>query len=164
MTHNFVTGTFETQRDAEKALRGLEEIGVTQDQIGIVATEETRSNMRLVDGDNAGEGADAGANAGGITGAVLGALLAPAAVLIPGVNVFVAGALFGALAGLAVGAGTGGIIGALIGAGFSEEDAAIYETEVRNGRIVLSVKPASEEQGRQIEKILRKADAKDLAA
>jgi len=53
------------------------------------------------------------------------------------------------------GAGAGGIagsaIGALIGAGIPEDKAKIYEQEIKNGGVVMGVRPKNEEDSKYFE-------------
>lgn len=60
-------------------------------------------------------------------------------------------ALQGAGGGGAVGATAGGLVGLLVGAGISEERAKVYETELKEGGIVLGVKPRHDEDARYFE-------------
>ncbi len=53
----------------------------------------------------------------------------------------IAGPIAAALAGAGAGGLTGGIIGALIGWGMPEERAKLYESDLKNGGIVLGVSP-----------------------
>ena len=57
----------------------------------------------------------------------------------------VAGPIAAGLAGAGAGGITGGLIGALIGAGIPEERAKLYEKGVKDGRIVMGVKPRNKE-------------------
>lgn len=160
-----ITATFKTRLAAESALQNLETIGVTDDQISLVVTDETRGNsFNIEEGNKMDEGAAAGATAGGIIGAVVAALTTATAITIPGMNIVVFGAAVSALAGLGAGAATGGLIGALIGAGIPEHEAKIYEDEVKNGAILLAVKAEDKKQKDQIKKIFEREDAYNLAA
>lgn len=162
---SLVTATFKTRASAETALRQLESIGITDEQISLVVTDETRGNtFNIEKGNMADEGLAAGATAGGIIGAVLGSLATATAIAIPGLNVVVAGAAVSALAGLGAGAATGGIVGGLIGAGIPEHTAKIYEDEIKNGSILVAVKPENGDQKDQVKDIFEREDAYNLAA
>ena len=82
---------------------------------------------------------------GAVAGGALAALAAAATILIPGVGLVVAGPIAAALAGAGAGGVTGGIIGGLIGYGIPEERAKLYETGLKEGGIVLGVKPRNDE-------------------
>jgi predicted phage tail protein len=162
---SLVTATFKTRMAAEAALRSLETLGVTDDQISLIVTDETRGNsFNIETGSKIDEGAAAGATAGGIIGAVLGSLATATAIAIPGLNIVVAGTAVSALAGLGAGATAGGFIGALAGAGIPEHEAKIYENEIKNGSVLVAVKPENGEQKDQIKDIFERQDAHNLAA
>jgi uncharacterized protein YjbJ (UPF0337 family) len=79
-----------------------------------------------------------------------GAILATVAAIgtsiaIPGPGVVVAGPIATAFAGAGVGGPAGGIIGALIGWGVPEERAKLYESDLKDGGIVLGVSPRSDD-------------------
>lgn len=162
---SLVTATFKTRTAAEDTLRSLENIGVTDEQISLVVTDETRGNsFNIKEGSKMDEGAAAGATAGGIIGAALGALATATAIAIPGLNIVVTGAVVASLAGLGAGAAAGGLVGALIGAGIPEHEAKIYEDEIKSGAILIAVKPENGDQKKKIKEIFERGDAYNLAA
>ena len=97
-------------------------------------------------------------------GVVLGSLATASAIAIPGLNIVVAGTAVSALAGLGAGAATGGIIGALVGSGIPEHEAKIYEDELKNGSVLLAVKPEDKDQKAKIKELFERQDAYNLAA
>lgn len=160
-----ITATFKTRSAAEDALRQLESIGITDKQISLVVTDETRGKtFNIEEGSKADEGAAAGATAGGIIGAAIGALAAAGTIVIPGLNLVVTGALVAGLAGAGAGAATGGLLGALVGAGITEHEAKLYEKEVKTGAILLAVHAKDNDQRDQVKNILKRSDAYNLAA
>lgn len=160
-----ITATFKTRFAAEEALAELEEIGITEEQISLVVTDETRGrSFNINEGNKMDEGAAAGATAGGIAGAILGAVLAAGVVAIPGLNLVVAGSVISGLAGFGAGAAAGGLVGGLIGAGIPEHEAKLYEGEVKKGAILLAVKTADHEQKKLVKDILHRVDAQNIAA
>lgn len=160
-----VTATFKTRDTAESALSSLEEIGIKENQISLIVTDETRGNsFNIEEGSKLDEGAAAGATAGGIIGGVLGALGTATAMAIPGLNIVVVGTAVSVLAGLGAGTLTGGFIGALVGAGIPEHEAKIYEDEVKNGAVLLAVKAKDSDQKKKVKAILELEDAYNLAA
>jgi hypothetical protein len=69
--------------------------------------------------------------------------LAVAAGLIPGLGPAIAGGTFMALlASAGTGAAVGTVLGALVGLGIPEDEASFYESEVANGRTVVTVHSA----------------------
>ena len=162
---NNITATFKTRTAAESTLRQLETIGVTDSQISIVMTDETRGNsFNVQENTKALEGLATGATAGGIVGAVIGAVSTATAMAIPGLNVIVAGALVSTLAGLGAGATAGGFVGALVGAGVPEHEAKIYENEIKDGAVLIAVEPKNDGQKEAITDIFEREDAYHLAA
>jgi len=160
-----VTATFKTRQAAESALTQLDAIGIKDDQIGLVVSDETRGSSFNIEKDSkTDEGFATGASAGGIIGAVIGALSTATAMTIPGLNIVVTGVFVSTLAGLGAGAATGGLIGGLVGSGMSEHEAKIVEDEVKNGAILLAVKPESDAQKDKVKDILEREDAHNLAA
>lgn len=162
---DFITATFKTRPAAESALRDLEAVGVTADQVSLVVTDETRGKHFAIEEDSKiDEGVAAGAATGGIIGAVLGTLATATALAIPGLNLVISGPVIASLAGLGAGAATGGIIGGLVGAGIPEHEAKIYENEIRKGAVLLAVKPRDAEQKKRIKAVLERGEACNLAA
>ena len=56
-----------------------------------------------------------------------------------------------ALAGAGAGAASGGLIGALVGWGIPDERAKQYEAGIKEGGILMGVKPRSDEDARHFE-------------
>ena len=68
-----VTALCKNRASTEDALRQLEAMGFTRDQISLLMSDATRGKaFRLVEGSKADEGAAAGATFGGVTGAIIG--------------------------------------------------------------------------------------------
>lgn len=73
-----MTATFKTRHATEAALRDLEDIGITEDQIGLIATDETRgASFEIEKHSKAEENMSAGAGIGGVVGALFLALWQP---------------------------------------------------------------------------------------
>ena len=150
-----VTAVFESRLEADEALSKLEALGVTNNQISVLATDDARSrHFAIQNTTKAEEGATVGATLGGLAGAVGAALISAGAIAIPGMNLIVSGYLISAVAGLGAGAATGGILGALVGLGFPEHEAKLYEEELQSGNILVAVNPTSSEQRKRVKEIL----------
>ena len=105
--------------------------------------DETNTDTEL--GNKALESAGVGGAIGGTVGAILAAIAAVGtSIAIPGLGLVIAGPIAAALAGAGAGGLTGGIIGALIGWGIPEERAKLYESDLKNGGVVLGVNPRNE--------------------
>ena len=149
---SMTTGMFRDRSSAEKAYQSLHERGYGKDDVNLLMSDETRKTHFGDDtastelGDKAMEGAGVGSAIGGTAGAVIGAIAAiGTSVALPGLGLIIAGPLAAALAGAGAGGLTGGLVGALVGSGIPEEHAAAYESDIKNGGIVMGVKPRNDE-------------------
>ena len=98
------------------------------------------------------EGAGAGSAIGGTIGAAVGIIAAiGTSLVIPGLGLVIAGPIAGGLAGAGAGGITGGIVGALVGAGIPEDRAKEYERGLKEGNIVMGVRPRSDEDADYLE-------------
>lgn len=102
------------------------------------------STEEITPGNSAGDMAVEGIAIGGSIGTAVGATLAAIAavgtsLVIPGLNLVIAGPLMAALAGGGAGAVTGGLVGGLVGLGIPEQDAEVYNQALRSGGVVMSV-------------------------
>jgi hypothetical protein len=140
------TGLFKDRDSAERAYQDLVARGYKSNDINVVMTDEARkrhfpggATSEL--GNKALEGAGVGAGVGAVTGGALAAIAAAATVAVPGIGLVVAGPIAAALAGAGAGAVTGGAVGALVGAGIPEDRMKEYESGLKEGGIVMGVKP-----------------------
>jgi hypothetical protein len=156
-----VVGVFDEMRQAEEAVRDLRDAGFRPDQIGILVREHYETDVARSDDEgvyNTEEGAINGAVTGSLAGGLLGAL---AAIVVPGVGPVLASAILaGLLTGATAGAAAGGLLGALIGMGVPEEEARYYETELRAGRILVTV--TTDDDGDAARALLRRHGGHDL--
>jgi hypothetical protein len=148
--HKRAVGVFSNYRDAEVALKELQNTGFPMDQVSVVARDaERHDDIGGADvsdrvGNKADEGASKGALTGGTLGGLAGLLVGLGALAIPGIGpVMLAGATATAIAttlsGTAIGAAAGGLIGALIGLGIPEERARVYHDRVSRGDYLVMV-------------------------
>lgn len=154
-----VTGMFKDRESAERAYQATASRGYSREDVNLLMSDEARRRHFASDqaketelGSKALEGAGAGAAIGGTVGGVLAAIAAAATIAVPGVGLIVAGPIVAGLAGAGAGGITGGIIGALIGSGIPEERARLYETGLKEGGIVMGVKPRSDEDAEYLER------------
>jgi hypothetical protein len=135
--------------DSETAVDRLHGLGYDQDDISVVMDDKTREKAFAGEvGAKTTEGIATGAVAGGILGAIVAGLTATGSVAaIVGTGgaaaPLVIGPLAAALAGLGVGGAAGGILGGLIGVGVGEQRAKQYEQGLREGGILIAVRPKS---------------------
>lgn len=164
-----VTGLFRDRDSAERAYGSLTSRGYSKDDIDLMMTDDTR-NKYFADGSadtemgsKAMEGAGVGSAIGGTLGAILAGIAAiGTSVLLPGVGLVVAGPLAAALAGAGAGGLTGGLIGALVGSGIPEDRAQAYEQGLKDGGIVVGVRPRSAEDAEYFENEFRNSKGEHI--
>ena len=154
-----LTGMFRDRRSTENAYNSMHERGYAEDEINLVMSKETHEKYFSDDkeetelGNNATAGMGAGSAIGGTIGAIAGIVAAiGTSVVIPGLGLVVAGPIAAGLAGAGAGGITGGIIGALVGWGIPKERAKLYESGIKDGHIVMGVRPRNDEDAEYFEK------------
>jgi hypothetical protein len=154
-----VTGLFRDRDSAERAYQSLSERGYSQNDVNLVMSDETRkkhfseTGTQTELGNKAAKGAGVGGAVGGTLGAIAAAIAAAGTSLVlPGVGLVVAGPLAAAFAGAGAGAATGGLLGALVGAGIPEERVKHYESGIKQGGILMGVRPRSSEDAEHFER------------
>ena len=147
---HLATRLFTDRTSAEREYDALVGRGYASTDINVIMTDEARkrhfgTEPKTELGNKALEGAGAGSGIGAVAGGTLAAIAAAATVAVPGVGLVVAGPIAAALAGAGAGAVAGGAIGALVGAGIPEERVKKYESGLKEGGIVMGVKPRTGE-------------------
>jgi hypothetical protein len=150
---NMVTGLFKDRDSAERAYQSVSDKGYGANDVNIVMSDATRKRHFAGEttahpttelGNKAAKGAGVGGAVGGTIGAIAAAVAAiGTSLVIPGLGLVVAGPLAAALAGGGAGAAGGGLIGALVGWNIPEERVKHYETGIKEGGILMGVKPRS---------------------
>ncbi|HYL26484.1 MAG TPA: hypothetical protein VEW74_01550 [Candidatus Nitrosotalea sp.] len=153
----FETEIYYDREPAATAVERLHELGYRSDDISVMMSDKTRERAfgELVKAKGS-EGLATGATIGGILGAIAAGLTATGAVVTTGglAAPLVVGPLAAALAGLGVGAAGGGIVGSLIGVGIGEKKAKEYEQGLRDGGILVAVKPKSSEHRDEVRRAM----------
>ena len=152
-----LTALFNKREDADSAYEWLLKNGYNSSGVHLLMSEETRQKYHYAEAtepetteEDAVVGLETGAAVGGGLGAALGIVAAvSAAVIIPGMGLAVVGPL--AFAGGLV----GGALGALYGSSVPEEEAHELEQKIREGSILISVRPLSDEDTKLIESAWR---------
>jgi hypothetical protein len=151
-----VTRLFDNYNDAENAARELERLGISDNDVSLIAGNEGGAHSHRVRdgkpdtaGEEAAEDAGKGAGVGALAGGAGGLLAGLGMLAIPGLGPVVAAGWLastavGALGGAAIGGAAGGLVGALTHAGVREEDAHVYSEGVRRGGILVSVRVPDE--------------------
>ena len=159
----WVTGLFTDRDRAERGYQALTARGYDTKDINLVMSDDTRkrhfaSGAETELGTKAAKGAGVGGAIGGTVGAIAAAIAAVGtSIAIPGLGLVVAGPLAAALAGAGAGGAAGGLVGALIGAGIPEERVKHYEKGLKEGGILMGVRPRSEEDASYFESEWSKA-------
>ena len=176
-TGPLVTGLFRDRESAEQAYRTVQDRGYTKDEVSLAMSDETRKRHFSGDktasgstsdsssdlGSKAAEGAGVGGAIGGTVGAIAAAIAAVGTSLaIPGLGIVIAGPLAAALAGAGAGAATGGLVGALIGWGIPEDRLKNYDEGIRQGGILMAVKPRTPEDASYFESQWKAARGEDI--
>lgn len=159
-----VAGLFDNREDALACIHELHRNGFTTDQTGLVATNsggnwnsytqsgytnsgQTSTRQSLSEEEDDATSVGTGAAAGAGIGAGVGALWAVGilAGALPAIGPAVAGGILGSLlASAGAGAAAGSMAGALMGMGMADEDATLYENEVKAGKTLVVVRGASD--------------------
>jgi len=150
-----VTGLFRDSESVERAYEVVSERGYGTADINVVMSDDTRkryfSDDRQINtelGRKVEEGGEMGGPMGGTIGTIIPALIAVGVVALPGLGLVFAGPLAVALAAARAAGLTVGLIGALSDWGIPEERAKQYETGIRDGGILMGVRPRSDEDAR----------------
>ena len=161
-----VTGLFSNRVAAEAAVDTLIKRGYHRDDISVLMSDATRNKeFALQTRSHVADGAGIGGAVGGAVGATLAAILAVGTSLVlPGLNLVLAGPIAAALAGAGAGGATGGLIGALIVAGIPEYRAKVYDTGLRSGGILIGVESRSDEEVDRLEELLGDLGAENVRA
>ncbi|MDI3534631.1 MAG: hypothetical protein PWQ82_996 [Thermosediminibacterales bacterium] len=154
-----VIGVFDSRDKAENAVNEMRNSGFTENEISIVAKNQEGQNRQENDDIDMETGSVAdGTTTGSVLGGLAGLAVGAGALAIPGLGPIIAA---GPIAGLLSGAASGGIAGALIDWGIPEERGREYEEELRQGKILATVR-ADESKIQDAANIFRKNGAKDV--
>lgn len=145
-----VVGAYGTEMEAVEVIEDLQRQGYRNEDISVISKDKKDvEHITEETGTQAGEGAATGAAAGGALGGLGGVLAGLGALAIPGIGPIVAaGPIAAGLAGAAAGAGVGGISGALIGLGVPEDEAKDYETQFKEGKILVLLEDKDQQQNK----------------
>jgi hypothetical protein len=139
-----VIAIFPDHASAEDAVRRLQKEGIPMQNLSIIG-KDFQAVEKPLGFVTTGDVAKGGAKVGAWTGGLFGLLVGAAFLILPGVGpVVIAGplaaALLGGIEGAMAGAAFGGLTGALVGLGFSKDKAIRYESQVKAGKFLLSVR------------------------
>jgi hypothetical protein len=167
----YVTGLFPDRDSAERAYQRAVERGYKTDDLNVVMSDETRkkhfsgtqAGRETELGTKAAEGAGIGAGIGGTVGAIAAAVAAVGTTIaLPGLGLVIAGPVAAALAGAGAGGAAGSLVGALIGWNIPEERVKEYEAGIREGGILMGVRPRSDDDATHLEQQWRDANGRNV--
>jgi hypothetical protein len=156
-----ITRVYDDYAAAESAVRELEAAGLSDSNIGIVASNaegwhkpgagnvDPKHDKARHGNDDRVTGAAAGGGLGAVAGGTAGILAGLGMLAIPGIGpVVAAGWLAAAATGAVAGGATGGIVGALAGSGTSKENAELYAEALRRGGAIVTARVPDDEESR----------------
>jgi hypothetical protein len=142
-----VAGIFQSRTDAEKAVRAIHSLGVSNDRIALLTPgmdkEEVEEAVPTADSEQPGMGKAMGGAVGGAMGIAGGASLgaAAASLLVPGVGPVIAGGILGAAilgaGGTATGMAAGEALEEGLVSGLPHDELYLYEDALKKGRSVV---------------------------
>jgi hypothetical protein len=153
-----VTGLFKDRESVERAYQSVARRGYDTGEINVLMSDTTRrryfSGDRQSDaelGSKAAEGGELGGPIGGTIGTLIPVIVAAGVLALPGLGLIAIGPLAVALAGAGAAGLTLGLIAALSDWGIPEERAQQYEAGIREGGILMGIRPRSDEDARYFE-------------
>jgi hypothetical protein len=137
---------------AEQAVKLLQKNGMMMDQLSIIG-QDFKTIEKPIGFLTTGSVACEGARVGAWTGGLFGILVGAAFLIVPGVGPLVivgplAATMLGGVEGAIAGSALGALAGALVSLGFSKNQAIRYESQIKAGKFLVTLKGDTE----QIEK------------
>lgn len=137
-----VVGVFDNNTYAETAAVQVKDQGLRTEDISIIArqggdkNDKTGATMKA-GGRGVNDNISDGVVTGGVLGGLAGLLIGAGSMVIPGLGIIAAA---GPITGLLSGAVTGGIVGGLVDLGIPEDRSRQYETDVKAGKVLFSMR------------------------
>jgi hypothetical protein len=143
-TQTHVIAMYPDHAAAEDAVRRLQAGGIPMQDVSIIG-KDFQAVEKPVGFVTAGSLAKDGARIGAWSGGIFGLLVGAGVLILPGIGpVIIAGplaaAMLGIIEGTLTGAAVGGIAGALVGLGLPKDKAIRYESEVKTGKLLVTVR------------------------
>lgn len=159
------SGIFNNQLNTDKVRNSVFEEEHAKDEINMIMSKETHDKYFSENREDTelGNKAAARTGIGAAIGGAIGALIAMVAavgtsVVIPGLDVVIAGPLAAALAGAGAGGIVGGLTGALVGWMTPQERVKLYESGIKGGHIISSTKPGNDDSVENFDQNRRNKD------
>ncbi|OKH16882.1 hypothetical protein NIES208_11800 [[Limnothrix rosea] IAM M-220] len=164
-----VSGVFDNRDEAGQVLRQLLDMGISRDNISMIGKNlqsETQITGFVGRSDVIKDGLQSGAIFGALFGTVISALSGFGILFVPFVGTVVAGgplgaALLGATSGAIAGSAGAGIVSALASLGLPKEKAAIYETKIKEGGLMITAEVDSE-MSADVEQLFREQGGDEI--
>ncbi len=151
-SRRILTGMFRDSESIMTVYNKLHEKGYSIDEINLIMTNETHKlhfSGELIETEietKAAEGVSYGSTIGGPVGAFSGAVAALGTSLAaPDLKLKAVGPIAAGITGEDAGANSSGLTVAFVGSGIPEARAQFYESGIRNGKILLGVRPRTPE-------------------
>jgi hypothetical protein len=178
--HPMAVGVFHERQAAQRCYDLLLNRGYFDSDINLLMSEQTRALYEVPLGDTsvphhvdnsthhatetkAAEGMGIGGAVGTIVGGSIAAVMAVGtSLLIPGLNLIVAGPLAAAFAGGGAGAVAGGLLGGLVGLGITDDTADAYHKALREGSTILGVQLRDHDDRGQVKQLLKDCGAENI--
>lgn len=166
------TGVFKSLDTAQLAITRLRAIGIPDENINLLAPGAVLKVPETVptsDTEQTGVGKAVGGLVGGVSGAALGSLgAAVISLAVPGVGTVAAVGFFAAAllatGGAVAGAAMGGALEKSLSEGLPRDELFVYEDALRQGRTVVIVLAADENQSAAAREVMSQAGAESLDA
>lgn len=134
---------------AENAVKLLQKNGMKMDQLSIVG-QDFKTIEQPIGFLTTGSVACDGARVGAWTGGFFGILAGAAFLIVPGIGPLIiagplAATLLGGIEGAIAGSAVGALTGALVSLGFSKNEAIRYESQIKAGKFLVTLKGDSEQ-------------------
>lgn len=158
-----VIGVFSQEDRAKEAINDLKSQGFDEREISLIVRDEQQEGGEGGEGDRftmEQQDLSEGVITGGALGGVAGILAGAGALLIPGVGPIIAA---GPLAAFLTGVVGGGIVGGLVDYGIPEERGRYFESRVKQGDILVTMKVEDDETER-VTSLLERYGAEDVEA
>ena len=144
-----LVAVFTSHTAAEDAVKLLQKNGMPMDQLSIIG-QDFKTIEKPLGFLTTGSVACDGARVGAWTGGFFGILVGAAFLIVPGIGPLVivgplAATLLGGVEGAIAGSAVGALAGALVSLGFSEKQAIRYESEIKAGKFLVTLKGDSKQ-------------------
>jgi len=137
-----VSGTFKTEEALSKAVEFLKNKGIPKEDMSILISENTgespNKKFEINTSNKVPEVAVKGLASGVIIGGIIGSLSFVGVLIVPVMEIAIAGPIIGALAGIAAGSIMGSLIGAVFGVTIPEYEAVFFSRKTGKNNLLIT--------------------------